>query len=274
MGVQPISVPRSLAYVLNSAGTKSGVDFDYLLQTAIRESSLDPRAKAPTSSATGLFQFLESTWLQVMKEEGPRLGYGQYADAITETADGEFTIADKTLREKVLELREDAQVAADLAAAFTRSNGVYLREKFGRMPSPGELYIAHFLGARGAEKMFTAGLGNPDRIAAELFPKQAKSNPAIFYADGKARTIRQVYQALVARHQPVGTTDPAFAAQQIAAAPSSKWPDAEVVPSRFSPDDLSFTALFSTDAHIAPRTLLSPPEEAEGSAFFTQLYAR
>lgn len=274
MGVQPISVPQSLAYVLDSAGTKSGVDFGYLLQTAIRESSLDPKARASISSATGLFQFLESTWLQVMKDEGPRLGYGQYAEAITETADGEFTITDKALREKVLRLREDPQMAADLAAAFTRSNGAYLQEKFGRMPSPGELYIAHFLGPKGAEKMFAAGLVNPDRIAAELFPRQAKSNPAIFYADGKARTIRQVYQALVARHQPAGTADPAFAAQQIAASPASKWPDAEIVPSRFSPDDLSFTALFSTEAEIAPRTLLSPPEAAEGSAFFTQLYAR
>ena len=166
MGVQPISVPQSLAYVLDSAGTKSGVDFGYLLQTAIRESSLDPKAKASTSSATGLFQFLESTWLQVMKDEGPSLGYGQYAEAITETADGEFTITDKTLREKVLKLREDPQMAADLAAAFTRSNGAYLQEKFGRMPSPGELYIAHFLGPKGAEKMFTAGLANSD----EIFP--------------------------------------------------------------------------------------------------------
>ena len=34
VGVQPISVPQSLAYVLNTAGSKSGVDFDYLLRTA------------------------------------------------------------------------------------------------------------------------------------------------------------------------------------------------------------------------------------------------
>ncbi|HLV85239.1 MAG TPA: transglycosylase SLT domain-containing protein [Devosia sp.] len=63
MGVQPISVPQSLAYVLTAAGDRNGVDFDYLLQTAMRESSLNPQAKAQTSSAVGLFQFLESTWL-------------------------------------------------------------------------------------------------------------------------------------------------------------------------------------------------------------------
>lgn len=274
MGIQPISVPQSLAYVLNSAGTRSGVDFDYLLQTAIRESSLDPKAKAPTSSATGLFQFLESTWLQVMKDEGPRLGYQKYADAITETGDGEFVVEDRSLREEVLKLREDPQIAADLAAAFTRNNGAYLLEKFGRMPSPGELYIAHFLGAKGAEKMFTAGLANPDQIAAKLFPKQAKSNPSIFYTDGKARTIRQVYRALVAKHEASSAVDPAFVAQQMAATPTPKWPETEIVPSRFSPDDLSFTALFSTEGEIVSRTLLSPVDETPGSAFFTQLYGR
>lgn len=275
MGVQPISVPQSLAYVLNSAGTKSGVDFDYLLQTAIRESSLDPTAKAQTSSATGLFQFLESTWLQVMKDEGPRLGYQQYADAISESADGEFTIKDKSLRAEVLKLREDPQIAADLAAAFTRNNGAYLQARFGRMPSPGELYIAHFLGAKGAEKMFTAGLADPNQIAANLFPKQAKSNRSIFYSDGQARTIKQVYRALIAKHEaPGAAVDPAFVTQQMAAAPGSKWPEAEAIPSRFSPADLSFTALFSTEGEVAPRTLLTPVEETQGSAFFTQLYAR
>lgn len=285
MGVQPISVPQSLAYVLNSAGTKSGVDFDYLVQTAIRESSLNPSAKASSSTAVGLFQFLESTWLQVMKDEGPRLGYQSYADAITESSDGNFVIKDAKLRAEVLKLREDPQIAADLAAAFTRNNGAYLHEKFGRMPSPGELYIAHFLGARGAEKMFTAGLADPDQIASRLFPKQAKANPSIFYDQGQPRTIRQVYRALVHKHEG-GGTDAAFAAQQLAGDPAnpaplafgvgSKWPEAQPLPSRFGPEDMSFTGLFSNeDAPIQPRVLMSPQDENRGSsAFFTQLYGQ
>ena len=89
MGVQPITIPQSLAYVLNNAGDKSDVDFNYLLQTAQRESALNPTAKAPSSSAVGLFQFLDSTWLPVKKEEGPRLGYQKYADAITTDKDGD-----------------------------------------------------------------------------------------------------------------------------------------------------------------------------------------
>src|SRR6185312_9604123 len=134
MAVTPISVSPSLASVLNAAGDRNNVDFDYLLQTAERESSLNPEAKAASSSATGLFQFLDTTWLQVMKSEGPRLGYQRYADAITQDRDGDYVIADPKLRAEVLKLRENPGVAADMAAAFTKSNGDYLRAKFGRMP--------------------------------------------------------------------------------------------------------------------------------------------
>jgi len=272
-GVQPITIPQSLAYVLNSAGDKNDVDFNYLLQTAQRESSLNPSAKAPSSSAVGLFQFLDSTWLQVMKEEGPRLGYQKYADAITQDSDGDYVIKDKALRAQVLKLREDPQVAADMAAAFTRANGAYLQGKFGRMPSPGELYIAHFLGPQGAEKMFNAGLDNADQVAAKLFPKQAKANPRIFYAaDGHARTIREVYKALVAKHDGIVaadvTPDAKFAAQQIAADPGVTQIAADPavtpaeIPSRFSKADMSFTALFATEAPSGTATPLIGMEAA------------
>lgn len=292
MGVQPIAVPQGLAYVLNSAGSKSDVDFDYLLRTAQRESSLNPSAKATSSTAVGLFQFLESTWLEVMKQEGPRLGYQSYSDAITQTRDGDFGIADPKLRAEVLKLREDPQISADLAAAFTRNNGTYLEARFGRMPSPGELYIAHFLGARGAEKLFAAGLSNPDQIAASLFPRQAKANPTIFYDNGQARTIRDVYQALVRKHDAVPAggvstgAEAAFAAQQLAGDPGNpaplafygdpKWEQAAPLPSRFGPKDMSFTGLFSTEnAPIQPRVLMTPKDDAASNgAFFTQLYGQ
>lgn len=263
MGVQPISVPQSLAYVLNSAGDRNGVDFDYLLQTAMRESSLNPQARAQTSSAVGLFQFLEGTWLQVMKEEGPRLGYGQMANSIERTSDGDYVVRDPQIRAEILKLREDPKIAADLAAAFTRINGDYLTGRFGRQPSAGELYIAHFLGAQGAERMFTAGLSNPDQIAANLFPKQAAANRAIFYANGQPRTIREVYRVLVARHEGGGPQAP-FAAQQMAGEREAAPP----LPSRFSPENMSFTGLFRTEPEEE-----SPASEASG-AFFTQLYAR
>ena len=269
MGVQPIAVPQTLAYMLTSAGDRNGVDFDYLLQTAMRESSLNPQARAQSSSAVGLFQFLESTWLQVMKEQGPRLGYQQYADAIQNTGDG-YKVADPQMKEQILKLREDPQIAADLAAAFTKSNGDYLSAKFGRQPSAGELYIAHFLGAQGAEKMFNAGLQNPDQIAADLFPRQAQANRTIFYDNGQPRTIRQVYRALVSQHE-TGVPSVEFATQQLASQPAA--PPPPMIPSRFSPANMSFTGLFKNEEQAQPQSPLEPVA-AGGSAFFTQLYGQ
>ncbi len=275
MGVRPVSVPPQLAQAFDSAGARSGVDFDYLLQTAIRESSLNPRAKAATSTATGLFQFLESTWIEVMKTEGPRLGYERYAADIQVDRNGNYTIPDKARRQEILKLREDPQISADLAAAMTRENGERLFARFGRMPSPGELYIAHFLGAEGASRFFTAGLANPDQNAAALFPRQAKANPGIFYKSGRALSVREVYQGLVAKHTGgPAALDPRFAAQQMAVEPTSKWPEAEPLPSRFTAEDMSFTTMFATEQPLRGRVLISPAEEAQGAALFTQIYGQ
>lgn len=263
MDLQPIDVSPSLAYVLNRAGDKSGVDFDYLLQTAARESSLDPQAKASASSAVGLFQFLDQTWFEVMKSDGARLGYGRYANAITQLPNGDLTIEDPKLRTEALKLREDPQVAADLAAAFTRDNGAYLQQQFGRMPSPGELYIAHFLGAKGAAKLFQAGLQNPDQIAARLFPRQAEANPSIFYDHGKARTIRDLYRVLVAQHAVENAAGSGFTAQQIAAG-GRPAPVQTSLP-------VSFESLFSTEADGAKGSPLAT-EPAGHAGFFAQLY--
>lgn len=278
MAVQPIAISPSLASVLDAAGNKSDVDFNYLLKTAMRESRLNPQAKSPSSSATGLFQFLDSTWLEVMKSEGPRLGYQKYAGAITRNGDGNYVIKDPKLRAKVLSLRENPQVSADMAAAFTKSNGEYLEARFGRMPSPGELYIAHFLGPQGAARMFEAGLRNPNQVAANLFPSQAQANHNIFYAGKHARTIKEVYEALVGQHRAPVTPVAGFAAQQAV----SKRALAEVEPVRtlaqsapasLGPDDMSFTALFSTDKKGSNGSPLQAPEAGQG-AFFTQLYGQ
>ncbi len=266
MGVQPISIPQNLASALSAAGERSGVDFNYLLQTAMRESSLNPQARASTSSAVGLFQFLEGTWLQVMKDQGPRLGYQAYANQIEVTAGGDYVVRDPAKRAEIMAMRENPTIAADLAAAFTRSNGEYLRNAFGRMPSAGELYIAHFLGARGAEKLFQAGLSNPDQLAHHLFPRQADANRAIFFEGGKPRTIREVYKALVVKHE--GTDNSAFTVQQMAGQGNARSVAAPppVIPSRFSRDDMSFTGLFKTEAEIQDESAV------ERGGFFTQLY--
>ena len=102
------SRPRWVRNPIDAASDTTGTSFQYLLDTAQRESSLRTDAKAPTSSATGLFQFVEGTWLQTLKEEGPSLGLGQYSAEIAKTASGRYQVADPAMRERILALREEA----------------------------------------------------------------------------------------------------------------------------------------------------------------------
>ena len=184
----------------DAASDSTGTSFQYLLDTARRESSLQADAKASTSSATGLFQFVESTWLQTLKEEGPSLGLGQYSAEISKTASGRYQVADPATREQILALREDPDVSSLVAGAFTRRNAESLRDDIGRDATAGELYIAHFLGAKGASSLIGAAGSDPTSSAADLFPQAARANPTIFYEGGRERTVAEVYANLTGKH--------------------------------------------------------------------------
>lgn len=134
---------------IRQASQATGMSLNYLLATAQVESGLNPHAGASTSSARGLFQFIDKTWLATMKQAGPALGYGQYAAAITKNASGHYEVRDPSLRSEILKLRSDPTANAVMAGAFTKANASVLSERLGRSPSEGELYIAHFLGAGG-----------------------------------------------------------------------------------------------------------------------------
>jgi hypothetical protein len=58
--------------------------------------NLNPKAQASTSSARGLYQFIEQTWLGTVKEAGNAFGYGKYADAITKSDSGRYSVADSS----------------------------------------------------------------------------------------------------------------------------------------------------------------------------------
>jgi hypothetical protein len=183
---------------IRDGSARSGADFDYLLKTAQRESSLDPGAKAKSSSATGLFQFIEQTWLGMVKGAGPEHGLGDYAQAIS-ASNGRYDVADPALKQEILQLRNDPKTASVMAGEFTRRNAQVLSNTLGRQASDGELYIAHFMGAGGAADLIRQSQSNPGGNAAELFPDQASSNRAIFFdkASGRAKTVSEVYTSLV-----------------------------------------------------------------------------
>lgn len=190
---------------LRGAADRTGADFGYLLSTAMRESSLNPEAKASTSSATGLFQFIEQTWLGTMHRHGTAHGLSAYADAIKTGKDGRFTVSDKGIRQEILALRKDPQVAALMAGELTNDMSSEMAAALGRGVSAGELYVAHFLGPQAAIKMIRAAAETPSAAAANLFPDAASANTRIFYnKGGQARSVSNVLEALKSKHEGAG----------------------------------------------------------------------
>ncbi len=191
-----------LANTMRSVSKNSGVSFDYLMKTAQRESNLNPNAKAKTSSATGLYQFLDQTWLSTIKTEGSKIGLQAEADQIVIGKNGRLSVANSAAREKILGLRNDPVISSQLAAAFTLKNQAQLADNLGRVPSEGELYLAHFLGAGGAGDLIRQAVQSPDVNAANAFPDAASANHSVFYdKSGKAKTIAEVYSSLVSQFQ-------------------------------------------------------------------------
>jgi transglycosylase-like protein with SLT domain len=183
------------------AANRTGVSFQYMLATAQVESRLNPNAAARTSSARGLYQFIDQTWLATMKSAGDSLGYGRYADAITRLPSGNYVVNDPALRDDIMKLRNDPAANAAMAGAFTLQNAERLQDKLGRPATDGELYIAHFLGAGGAGRLISQAEQSPNAIAADAFPGAARANRSIFYdKQGSARTVAQVYDQLVGRY--------------------------------------------------------------------------
>lgn len=196
---QPIGMQSTGAAQVRSAiaraAHRTGVDFDYLLAQARIESSLDPGARARTSSAAGLYQFTRDTWLQTLDRHGAAHGLGWAGDAIE---GGRVT--DPAMRAQVLALRYDADAAALMAAELARDNGAQLGEALGREPDAAELYLGHFLGVGGANRFLSALAVSPGDSAAALLPRAAAANRAIFYADsGAPRSLAGVMDVVRAR---------------------------------------------------------------------------
>lgn len=202
MSINPVlEAPTHILKALTKAASETGVDFSYLLKTASRESSFNNSAKAANSSAEGLFQFIENTWLETIKEEGHKFGLSTYADKISVSSDGKYQVTDKAARKEILELRNDAEISSLMAGAFSQKNSQFLQSKLGRAPSQGELYMAHFLGPSDAAKMIRIQELQPNAAATALFPSAAKANPSIFGEADNARTVQEVYQALTEKHE-------------------------------------------------------------------------
>lgn len=198
--------PAEVRSAIRQASQRTGVDFSYLMAKAAAESSFDTQATASTSSASGLYQFIDQTWLGMIQQHGADYGLADQAAAITRDASGRYSVADAATRQNILDLRFDPEIAAGMAAEFARDNQQYLQNRLGHQVGGTELYLAHFLGAGGAAKFLAAREADPDAAAATLLPAAAGANRNVFYdrATGQPRSLDQVYAFFDAKFEDTG----------------------------------------------------------------------
>lgn len=225
MTVSPISngrVQSAIAY----AASKTGVDFDYLLGQAKLESGLNASAHAGTSSASGLYQFIDQSWLSVVKKHGAEHGLAWAADAIQQNG-SRMSVGDGATKQAILALRNDPNVASIMAAASASDHAQALQSTLGRAATGTDLYMAHFLGLAGATKFLSTMQANPGATGAALFPAAAAANHNVFFAsDGSARSLSDIYSRFAdklgsAGASAAGTSGYSFASQALDTADGS-----------------------------------------------------
>jgi hypothetical protein len=254
-GVDPSRV--KIAGAIKQAAGTTGAGFQYLLATAKMESDFNPTAGASTSSAHGLYQFIDQTWLGTVKEAGAQLGYGQYADAISKSASGSYSVSDPSARTAIMKLRDDPVVASAMAGILTQSNSFNLTGKIGRRPTDAELYMAHFMGVGGAARLISNAEDNPRASGAQLFPNAAAANRSIFYdSTGRARSVSEVYSVLTSRYDSAASSQATRSAMaSVGRAPTTAFASAaQTAPSL---DNAAFLSSFPNTSVAAPVTVAS-----------------
>ena len=161
--------------IIQEAAAVAGVNPMLMLTMAMMESSLNPNAKASTSSAKGLFQFLDATWDDQMKKHANKYGIPEGTSPL------------------------DPVASALMGAEFLKANGKVSEGITGKPASAVDYYIPHFLGAGGARKFYRAMMKDPNAPAALTMSREAKANPSIFYRNGKPRSFAEVYQVFTSK---------------------------------------------------------------------------
>jgi len=194
-------VPRWLVDTISRAAQLTGMDATYMLALADKESSFSFRVKAKTSTAVGLYQFLEGTWLEVLNEHAAKHGYGAAADAITVVA-GKPVVTDPANSQWILSLREDPFLSALMACEMVKKSRDRLTRERDRALTDGELYITHLLGSAGASRLLKLVAEKPQESAPKAFQAAAKANKNLFYvAEQKQRkeaTVAEVHARISA----------------------------------------------------------------------------
>jgi len=191
-------VSEQVLGAVREASRRTGADFGYMLANAARESGFRPDAQAQTSSATGLYQFIETTWLEMVRDHGAEHGLGGLATQIIDGPGGMPNVADPATRQHILDLRRDPRLNAVMAGEFANANKRHLERSVGGEIGSTEIYLAHFLGAEAAATFLEARRATPGRPASDLFPAAARANRAVFFdrETGAARSLESVYRGI------------------------------------------------------------------------------
>jgi hypothetical protein len=271
-GVDPARA--KIAGSIRQAASTTGASFEYLLATAKMESNFNPKAAATTSSARGLFQFIDQTWLGTVKEAGGHLGYGKYADAITKNLSGSYSVSDPDMRAAIMRLRNDPDAASQMAGVLTQSNSFKLTARIGRRPNDAELYMAHFMGVGGAGKLIRNAEDNPNASAAQMFPHAAAANQSIFYnRSGRGRSVSEVYSVLSTRYAAAANSP---STQTAMAAAGGDLPRritvASAAPAATSIDNAAYLSTFPDQRAVTPAAATSQAASASSEPMFRSLY--
>lgn len=179
---KPIANKEELKATIADLSRKAGVDPGMMTAFAAVESSLNPNAKASTSSASGLFQFTNATWREQLSKHGRKYNLNPNTSPTDITAS--TLLAAEYMKENIKRIKS---IKPDINIT--------------------DVYLTHFLGAGGARMFLSA---DPNTIAARILPKFARSNKAIFYDNGRALTVGQIYSNLSSK---LGATASRFGIQ-------------------------------------------------------------
>lgn len=174
-------------------GADTGMDPSYLVRLAIRESALDPLARSNSSSAGGLFQFTEGTWLCAVRDFGGMASVP--AITIRTDASGRCLIDNAVEKNLILDLRFDPVVSTRISAAVSLRNYRQFSAVFGQTPTWVDLYALHFFGVDTGLAFLRLNQTTPYVAASAISPAAARANPSIFYdSRNRPRTVAELYR--------------------------------------------------------------------------------
>ncbi len=186
---------------LYRASIKTGVNFELLLLKASMESDMGRFDAAEHSTARGVFQYIEPTWLILMNRYGGQIGYPGYARAIRISRREGFPYfkeEDKPLRDEILALRHDDNTAALIKAyQIIEETNVIAEYKRGKEVTATDHYIAHMLGLKLAKGFYALKNRNMRKPVAYLKNPQIREavmlNKRFFYKDNRPLSAAQSY---------------------------------------------------------------------------------